>query len=68
MSEHDDSTGPEGYDQAAVEAWIAEHVESLTPPLEWTRLEGGHSNLTYRLDDAQGRAAVIRSSFSRKIS
>ena len=41
-----------GYDVPAVEAWIATHVTGLTPPLRWTRLEGGHSNLTYRLDDA----------------
>ncbi len=60
MSSHDESKGPEGYDQPAVEAWIAEHVDGLTPPLQWTRLEGGHSNLTYRLDDADGRSAVIR--------
>ena len=46
-----------GYDVPAVEAWIAAHVSGLTPPLRWTRLEGGHSNLTYRLDDAPGRAA-----------
>ena len=50
----------EGYDIPAVERWIEAHVEALTPPLQWTRLEGGHSNLTYRLDDASGRSAVIR--------
>ena len=33
MSPHDESTGPEGYDQPAVEAWIAGSVESLSPPL-----------------------------------
>ncbi|MEN9316788.1 MAG: hypothetical protein RIS35_3181 [Pseudomonadota bacterium] len=49
-----------GYDVPAVEAWIAKHVDGLTPPLKWTRLEGGHSNLTYRIDDARGNAAVIR--------
>ncbi len=49
-----------GYDIPAVEAWIAAHVPSLTPPLQWHRLEGGHSNLTYRLSDATGRQAVIR--------
>ncbi len=49
-----------GYDVPAVEAWIASHVPSLSPPLTWTRLEGGHSNLTYRIDDSAGRAAVIR--------
>jgi len=60
MSQHDESLGPEGYDVAAVEAWIAANVEDLTPPFTWTRLEGGHSNLTYRLQDNAGREAVIR--------
>lgn len=60
MSNHDESTGPEGYDQPAVEAWIADHVPQLRPPLQWTRLEGGHSNLTYRLQDRNGKQAVIR--------
>ena len=60
MSEHDESTGPEGYDQSAVEAWIADNVDALTPPLQWTRLEGGHSNLTYRIEDRHGSVAVIR--------
>ena len=49
-----------GYDTAAVQAWIEVHVPQLQPPLQWTRLEGGHSNLTYLLQDAQGRKAVIR--------
>lgn len=54
-----DSSVP-GYDIAAVEAWIAENVPALPPPFTWTKLEGGHSNLTYRLDSAAGRSAVIR--------
>jgi aminoglycoside phosphotransferase (APT) family kinase protein len=49
-----------GYDVRAVEDWIARHVQGLAPPLAWTRLEGGHSNLTYLLEDPQGRKAVIR--------
>ena len=53
-------SAPEGYDVAAVEAWIADNVEGLSPPLTWTRLLGGHSNLTYRIDDSAGRSAVIR--------
>jgi len=53
-------TEPEGFNVAAVEAWIADNVDGITPPLTWTRLQGGHSNLTYRIDDSQGRAAVIR--------
>ena len=51
---------PPGYNVPAVEAWIASRVTGLTPPLTWTRLQGGHSNLTYRVEDAQGRQAVIR--------
>jgi aminoglycoside phosphotransferase (APT) family kinase protein len=50
----------EGYDIPAVEAWIEENIPELAPPLEWTRLEGGHSNLTYQLEDGRGRQAVIR--------
>lgn len=50
----------EGYDVPAVEAWIASNTQELTPPFEWTRLEGGHSNLTYLLRDRSGRKAVVR--------
>ena len=51
---------PAGYDLPAVEAWIERHVPGLAPPLHWTRLEGGHSNLTYLLTDAHARQVVIR--------
>ena len=51
---------PVGYDTARVEAWIAAHVPALQTPLTWTRLEGGHSNLTYLIEDAAGQRAVIR--------
>ncbi|MEH6636590.1 MAG: phosphotransferase family protein [Halioglobus sp.] len=50
----------EGFDIPAVEQWVQQQVEGLHPPFEWTRLEGGHSNLTYRLQDANGAQAVIR--------
>ena len=49
-----------GYNTQAVEAWIRGNVPGLATPLTWTRLEGGHSNLTYLIEDAQGRRAVIR--------
>ncbi len=51
---------PKGYDVAAVEAWIDSHVPQLATPLRWTRLEGGHSNLTFLIEDREGRRAVIR--------
>ena len=50
----------EGYDIPAVENWIKENVSTLVPPLKWTRLEGGHSNLTYKIEDVNGKQAVIR--------
>ena len=51
---------PEGYDKDAVEMWIKGQDCGLEPPFRWTRLEGGHSNLTYQIEDRGGRAAVIR--------
>ena len=54
------ATATPGYDTKAVQAWIARHVPALRAPLRWTRLEGGHSNLTYLLEDALGQRAVIR--------
>lgn len=50
----------EGYDIPAVENWVRENVSALTPPFKWTRLEGGHSNLTYQIEDVKGKQAVIR--------
>lgn len=41
-------------------AWIGGHAEGLTPPLRWSRLPGGHSNLTYEIQDAVGARAVVR--------
>ncbi|MFT5393299.1 MAG: aminoglycoside phosphotransferase (APT) family kinase protein [Gammaproteobacteria bacterium] len=60
MSSHDDANGPEGYEVGAVEAWIAANISELVPPLTWQRLQGGHSNLTYRIVDSNGKTAVIR--------
>lgn len=53
-------TGLPGYDVPAVEAWLAVNAPALTAPLVWTQLQGGHSNLTYLLEDAGGGKAVIR--------
>ena len=60
MTDHAPADQPVGYDTVQVEAWIAAHIPSLTLPLRWTRLEGGHSNLTYLIEDAAGQRAVIR--------
>ncbi len=49
-----------GYNTQAVEVWIRATDLALTPTLTWTKLEGGHSNLTYKLEDKAGNVAVIR--------
>ena len=59
-NENADTRVAEGYDIPAVEAWISENTDYFAPPFSWSRLEGGHSNLTYRLEDAAGKKAVIR--------
>ena len=51
---------PIGFDSERVTAWLAEHVPGLQSPLQWTKLPGGHSNFTYRVDDAVGRTLVVR--------
>ncbi len=60
MTDHLPEQSAEGYDIPVVEAWIAKNIPQLRPPCRWTRLEGGHSNLTYQLDDINGERAVIR--------
>ena len=50
---------PVGFDVALVEAWMAENTR-VVPPCRWTRLTGGHSNLTYLLTDSNDDEFVIR--------
>ena len=50
----------EGIDEARVVPWLRENVEGVEPPLDFELIAGGHSNLTYRATDANGRAYVLR--------
>lgn len=50
----------EDLDTRAATAWVADHVEGLSPPLRFSLISGGRSNLTYRLEDADGRLLVLR--------
>jgi aminoglycoside phosphotransferase (APT) family kinase protein len=50
----------DGIDLAGVGAWFAERVPGLAPPLRYDRIAGGHSNLTYRVSDADGREWALR--------
>ena len=50
---------PVGFDTTRVEPWLADNTR-VVPPCAWTRLTGGHSNLTYLLTDSEGSEYVIR--------
>jgi aminoglycoside phosphotransferase (APT) family kinase protein len=54
------SDAPQGIDQAKVTDWMAAQLPELTPPLTFTLIAGGRSNLTYRVEDAEGRAWALR--------
>ncbi len=59
------ATAPEGIEPAALEEWFSEHAPGAVPPLEFERIAGGHSNLTYRVERRRrasaGRCAARRS-------
>jgi aminoglycoside phosphotransferase (APT) family kinase protein len=49
-----------GIDQDKVTGWMAANIAELTPPLSFTLIAGGRSNLTFRVEDAGGRAWALR--------
>jgi aminoglycoside phosphotransferase (APT) family kinase protein len=51
---------PEGINVSAVTDWFVAHVPEITPPLQFTLIAGGRSNLTFRVEDADGRAWALR--------
>ena len=55
----DRSDAPVGFEPSRVEPWLAANT-AVAPPCSWSRLEGGHSNLTYLLTDSVGDEYVIR--------
>jgi len=54
------ASAQDGIDEARVTPWLEEHVDGVRPPLTYSLIAGGHSNLTYRVDDAGGGAYVLR--------
>jgi len=57
----DGSAGvPEGIDAAALEAWFKASARGCEPPLEFERIAGGLSNLTYRVGDRAGHRWALR--------
>ncbi len=50
----------EGINSESVTAWVRQCIPELAPPLEFSLIAGGHSNLTYRFEDTNGEAYVLR--------
>jgi aminoglycoside phosphotransferase (APT) family kinase protein len=53
-------TALKGIEPASVEAWFERFVSGARAPLQFTLIAGGHSNLTYRVDDAVGNRYALR--------
>ncbi len=49
-----------GIDRDSVTQWLLENVAGVTAPFEFSIIEGGHSNITYRVVDGARRALVLR--------
>ena len=49
-----------GIDAGPVTAWFADRVPEAVPPLSFTLVAGGRSNLTFRVDDAAGHTWALR--------
>ena len=56
----DEDATPAGIDRDGVSAWFAANIATATLPLDFSLIAGGHSNLTFKVDDAAGRSFVLR--------
>jgi len=52
--------GVEGIDAERVALWFSGHVAGSEPPLSFTLIAGGRSNLTYRVTDSGGHVYALR--------
>jgi aminoglycoside phosphotransferase (APT) family kinase protein len=60
MSEQSTGETPKGIDAARVTEWYVASVAGAKPPLSFSIIASGHSNLTYRVTDAGGMRTVLR--------
>jgi len=60
MTEATASDAPRGIDVARLAPWLAANVEGAKPPFRYRLIAGGHSNLTYSVEDATGSRWVLR--------
>lgn len=52
--------GTEGVNVDAVTSWFETNLDGVMPPLSFTLIAGGRSNLTYRVDDSAGHRWALR--------
>jgi aminoglycoside phosphotransferase (APT) family kinase protein len=50
----------EGIDRGPVEAWFEANVPGASPPLEFDRISGGRSNMTFGVRDSNGGRWALR--------
>src|SRR5258705_12402421 len=56
----DQSADVEGINAPAVTAWFQDNIAGVDAPLSFTLIAGGHSNLTFGVDDAAEHRYVLR--------
>ncbi|MGB0386783.1 MAG: phosphotransferase family protein [Ardenticatenaceae bacterium] len=49
-----------GINESSVTEWLQEQIPTIAPPLSFSRITGGRSNLTYTVSDANGERYVLR--------
>ena len=50
----------EGIDEAGIASWFATQIPGVVPPLRYELIAGGHSNLTFKVQDATDNVYVLR--------
>jgi aminoglycoside phosphotransferase (APT) family kinase protein len=51
---------PDGIDRGPVERWFRDNIDGAEPPLEFDRISGGRSNMTFGVTDAEGNRWALR--------
>lgn len=55
-----EADAPDGIDRGPVEAWFEANVPGAVPPLEFDRISGGRSNMTFGVADSKGGRWALR--------
>ena len=50
----------DGINEPKVTEWLGGIIEDLKPPVTYSLITGGHSNLTFKCEDANGESYVLR--------